>query len=520
MNVVKRRRAQLNRRWKTGGHLGKHAYTWLVLIALTGCTLGPDYQRPHVVVPISWRVNFDKASGLADAGWWERLGDPGLNDMIKIALENNKDLRIATYRVEEFNARLRIAGSASYPQLGYTASGGREQFSEQRAIPLRKDTDRWNGAYELNTTIAWELDIWGRIRRSDEAARAELLSVEDNRRAVVQTVVTDVATGYVKLLSLDKELETSRKTLKSRKESLRLSESRYRDGAISALELAQARSAYEEAAAEIPVKEREIALLENSMSLLLGRNPGPIMRDRSLDTLATPSVPQGIPSDILRRRPDIREAEQNLIAANAQIGIAEAMYFPSVSLTGVYGYASSELNELLEEPSSFGSIGVVAARPIFAWDRISGEIDARKAKQKELVVNYRRTIQTAFREVEDALVSRKKFDEQAAIEKKKVNALKNYAALAQKRYDGGYSSYLEVLDAERRLYNAEIALAQARRDKFVALIDIYRAMGGAWQVVAKKDSANRKTEAMGGAERAASSVKPSDEVQSSATGWP
>jgi multidrug efflux system outer membrane protein len=460
----------------------RHKVTWVLGFLLTGCTVGPDYQRPDLETPAAWRVSVEDAADLANAAWWERFEDPVLDDMVRTALAENKDLRIASLRVDEFEARLQLERSAYSPQLGYSGTVAREQFSEHRAVSLPAGTDRTNSEYQGSLHLGWELDLWGRIRRSNEAARADLVATAEGRRGVILTLVTGVATSYVQLLGLDRELEISRETLKTREESLRLFERKYTGGAISALELAQARSVYEEAAAAIPALERRIAVHENALRVLLGKNPGPVVRTGSLATLALPPVPLGIPSDILTRRPDVGRAEQELIAANARIGVAKSMYFPSLSLTGLLGYASTQLDDLLEDASGFGSLAATAVGPIFTGGRISAEVKGREFVQQQLVVNYARTVQGAFREVEDALVSKKKLDEQLTVEGRKVQAVQEYAALARKRYDGGYSSYLEVLDGERRLYEAQIVQTQTRRDQYMSLIEIYRAMGGGWPV--------------------------------------
>ena len=453
---------------------------YLTLGLLTGCTVGPDYKRPDIDTPSSWRVDYQGAADLANTAWWDAFQDPILNDLIQTALHENKDLRIAALRVEEFNARLTIARADLFPQLGYGASATHDKLSENRQVQLTRNTSTTNNSFEFNANMSWELDVWGRLRRSSEAARADLLSIEENKRAVIITLISDIATSYVQLLSLDKELEISKLTVKSREESLRLSEHKYTGGAISALELEQMRSIYQEVLAIIPEQERQIALLENALSVLLGRNPGPIARGRRLETLAIPPVPEGIPSDILVRRPDVLQVEQDLIAANARIGVAKSQYFPSISLTGLFGYASTELNDLLQNASSFGIGGGTIIGQIFTGGRISSQVKETQAIQQQQLVKYLQTIQTAFREVEDALVSHQKFSERLKLENQRVNTLENYARLADKRYEGGYSSYIEVLDAERTLYAAEITQVEVRLNLYSALIAIYKAMGGGW----------------------------------------
>lgn len=457
----------------------------LALSLLAGCATGPDYKRPDIDAPAKWRVDYEGTADLANTAWWETFQDPVLNNLIQTALRENKDLLIAASRVEQFKARVDIARSGFYPQFGYGAAATRDRYSENRPIPLPRGTSASNSNFEIGATANWELDVWGRIRRSSEAARAELLSSVENQHVVIMILVSDVATSYVELLALDKELEIAKGTRAVREKSLQLFEQKYAGGAVSALEVAQVRSLYEEAAATEPELERQIALVENALSVLLGHNPDAITRDRSLDTLPILPVPKDLPSDILARRPDVRQAEQDLIAANARIGVARAQYFPAISLTGLFGYASSELSELLSSTSSFGAIGPTVSGPIFSGGRISGQVRETKAIQQQLLVSYLQTIQGAFRDVDDALISHQKLGEQISSENRRVSALRDYVRLANSRYDGGQTSYLEVLDAERSLYRAEIRRTEVQRDLYSALIAIYKAMGGGWPMDAE-----------------------------------
>lgn len=471
----------------------RHSLILLALLIQAGCAVGPDYVRPDIVTPDGWRIDHAGDNDLANTDWWSGFNDPNLDKLIGEALENNKDLRIAAARVEQFSARLGISHAEYYPQIGYGASAGRERLSENRAIPIPSGTSRTNDTYEINANANWELDLWGRIRRSNEAARAELLASEENRHAIIMTLISDLAAGYVRLLSLDKQLEISRRTVDSRAESLRIFEQKYSGGSVSALELAQAKSLYEEVAAAVPDIERRIVLLENSISLLLGRNPGAIARSRSIDALQTPPVPGGLPSDILARRPDIRQAEQELIAANARIGVAKSQYFPSISLTGLLGYASTELDDVANDASGFGAIGGSVIGRIFTGGRIRNQIRESEALQHQLLVKYLQTVQTAFLEVENALISHQKTGDLIDIDVRRVGALQDYLRLAKDRYEGGHSGYLEVLDAERSLYDAEIIQVERRTDSFAALIAIYKAMGGGWPIDGGAETAARDT---------------------------
>lgn len=461
----------------------KHFVGTVILGLMSGCTVGPDYQRPEADIPQDWRVINERTAEVVNTAWWEDFGDTVLDEMVRTAIQENKDLRMAAYRVEEFAARAQVVRAGRVPQFRYAASASRVRLSENRPYILTPGTDRSNEEYEVSAGVSWELDIWGRVRRASDAALADLLSTEEAQQSVMLSLVASVATAYVQLLCLDEKLEISRNTLKSREQTLKLFETRFTGGAISELELAQARSAYEEAASAIPTFERRTALQENILSALLGRNPGAVLRGRQLGALSIPPVPDAVPSSILERRPDVRQAEQNLVAANARIGVAKASFFPAISLTGLFGYASTELSDLVQDTASFGTLGPDVLGNIFTGGRTSGEVRRREAVQKRLVIAYLRKVQTALREVDDALVSRQKYGEQFEIERRRVAALADYADLARKRYDGGYTGYLEVLDAERRLYSAQIAFTDTECDIYVALIGIYKAMGGGWPVI-------------------------------------
>ena len=456
--------------------------------ALAGCALGPDYQRPELPLPPAWRAPLVDAADVANTAWWEAIGDEDLNALIKTALDANKDLQLATLRVEEFDARLQVSRAGEYPQVGYGASGKRQRFTEERpSIP--QSAELTQNVFEMSLNVGWELDLWGRVRRSNEAARADLLATEEARRAVMLTVVTNVATSYVELIGLDQQLALTRQSLKNREDSLALIDTKYKGGSGTRLSVAQARAAVDELAVAIPDIERQIALLENALSALLGRNPGPIQR-RTIDALVLPPVPQGVPSDVLARRPDVLAAEQSLIAANARIGVAKTQYLPSISLTSVLGLASDELKWLLERTARTGEIGAGLVGTLFSAGRIEGDVRQTEAVHKQMVVTYQKAVQTALREVEDALVFRAKANEQLAATGRFVESMKEVESLSRMRYEGGYSGYLEVLDAERELYSAQLQQAQGHRDTYLALISIYKAMGGGWMVEQDKLRAN------------------------------
>jgi multidrug efflux system outer membrane protein len=360
----------------------------------------------------------------------------------------------------------------------------RDQRSQEGATPIRRDEERTNTSFEAAVGVNWELDLWKRIGKANEASRAELLSVVEERQALVLSLVSAVAVSYLDLLSLDRQLEITRETVAYRGEWLEIFEKKGEGGQISGLELAQVRSAYEQAAALVPRLELQISLAEHELSALLGRNPGSVQRGRAIETLGMPEVPQGIPADVLIRRPDVRQREQSLIAANARIGEVRARYFPQFSLTGVFGFASTQISNWLTDSASLWSGGLGVLGPLFKGGRIKGEVKQAEARQQQMIYEYLKAIQTGLREVEDALISVRKLRELLAIEERQVAALEEYAVVAQNRYDAGYSnSYLEILDADRSLYVARVEQAQTRRDLFAALVRGYKAMGGGWDTV-------------------------------------
>jgi multidrug efflux system outer membrane protein len=338
--------------------------------------------------------------------------------------------------------------------------------------------------FQISLNASWEIDLWGRLRRATEAARADLLSTEEGRRAVILTLVTSVANGYVNLRDLDMQLEIAKRTAKSREETYHLFQMRFQGGVISDLELNQVKSEYEQALSTIPFLEKTITQQENGLSVLLGRNPGPIQRGKTIDGFVLPAVPAGLPSGLLANRPDIRQAEQALIAANARIGAARSLYFPTISLTGLLGFESIELSSLFSGPAKVWNFAAPLTAPIFTGGAIRGQVKSAEAVQKQSLLRYQQSIQTAFREVEDALIDQKRTREQLEIQARQVESLRDYARFARLRFDNGYTSYIEVLDAERSLFNAELFQAQTKGSLFQSLVNLYKAMGGGWVVQA------------------------------------
>jgi multidrug efflux system outer membrane protein len=458
----------------------RFAILCLAALAFSGCAVGPDYRRPTVDSPPSWRVTDGEAKNVADTAWWGQFDDPVLDNLIRVALQENLDLQIAAARVEEFAGRYGFVRADLFPQVGANAAAGRERTTKETGNINLPGTNFVLDHYSATLGATWELDIWGRIRRSTEAARAELVGSEEGRRAVILSLVSSVAGSYVNLLDLDRQLEIARETAKSRGDSLELFRLRFEGGFSSEVEYVQVKSQFEEAMATIPSIEKAIAQQENALSVLLGRNPGPIPRGKSIDRLALPVIPAGLPSDLLERRPDLRQAEQALISANARIGVAKGAYYPSIGLTGFFGSASTDLSDLFSGPAKIWSYSVPVSVPIFTAGKIAGSVKAAEAIQRQALAGYRQAIQTAFREVDDSLVDQARTREQLAAQGRQVEALQKYVELAWMRFDNGYTSYLEVLDAERSLFNSQLSYVQNQGVLFQALINLYKAMGGGW----------------------------------------
>jgi multidrug efflux system outer membrane protein len=462
----------------------KRIFFFLFFI-LFGCTVGPNYRRPAVETPPSWRFEEKEARSAVNIAWWEQFGDPVLNGLIQDALRENKEVRIAAARVEEFMGRYGATRAALFPQLTAGASAGRSRVSDRTAAPttgMQNPADNYLAFLNAN----WEIDLWGKLRRATEAGRANVLATQEARRAVVLTLVASVANAYVNLRELETEVEIARSTMKSREESYRLFQLRFDGGVISEVELYQVKSEYEQALATIPLLEKLIAQQENALNVLLGRNPGPIPAGRAMNELSLPGVPAGLPSDLLANRPDIRRAEQDLIAANARIGVARAYYFPSISLTALFGYVSTDLSNLFSGPARTWSWAAPLTAPIFTAGAIRGQVEAAEAVNREFLIQYEQSIQAAFREVEDALIDQRRSRERLEVQTRQVDTLRNYARMARLRFETGHTSYLEVLDAERSLFNAELAQAQTKGALFQALVNLYKAMGGGWVVDAEQ----------------------------------
>jgi outer membrane protein, multidrug efflux system len=445
---------------------------------LTACTVGPDYVRPEVATPAAFRFSIADTRNNANAAWWTLFGDRKLTQLIDVALAQNWDLQIAAARVDQAAGALLSTRSGLYPQIGYSGTAERYRVSDN----LLQGTVEPNplSLYEPLIGAGWELDLWGRIRRQAEAAQADLVGAEEARRGVVLTLVSAVATTYVRLRALDAELAISRKTLANYAATLKIFRNRFKYGQVSEITVSQARAQYESVAAAIPAIELEIAKTENALSILVGDYPHAIDRGLSFAALRPPPVPDGIPSTLLERRPDIAQAEQRLIAANALIGAARAQYFPQISLTGTLGFASMALGNLLAGPSTVWSLAGGIAGPIFDAGNIKGQVKATEAQRREALAQYLKTIQAAFRDVSDALVSHSKSLEKLAAEQRLVTAERTTARLSNLKFEEGQESYTTVLISQRDLYAAELSVVRARFDALASLIDLYKALGGGW----------------------------------------
>jgi multidrug efflux system outer membrane protein len=455
-------------------------------LLLAGCAVGPDYQRPAVDAPQAFRFQVDEARALANTAWWEQFRDPALDELIAVALRENKDVKIAAARIELFLGQYASTRSVLLPQVGADLGASRGRAAAGTSgLPAEPVLEQ----YEATLSTSWELDLFGRRRRETEAAHAQVLASEEGRRATVLTLVSSVASSYLTLRELERELQIARDTAASREGSFRLFKDRFEGGTVSELELSQTQSQYEASLVDIPRLQGLIGQQENALSVLLGRNPGPIRAGQPLQALVLPPVPAGLPSELLERRPDLRQAEQQLIAANALIGAARAQYFPTISLTGVLGYISRDFSDLFSGSTKVWSYGLAASAPIFTGGGIAGQVHQAEAQQQEALLNYQKAIQVAFQEVSDALLSHAKSRDQLGFQERQLRTLRNYLELARLRYDEGYTSYIEVLDAERNLFDAEVAYTQTQSQVYISLVNLYKAMGGGWVLEAERMAA-------------------------------
>lgn len=467
----------------------KHCVVLLSAALLTvGCAVGPRYKRPAVAVPDSYRGAAAEPAAqpqstpplitsLGDQKWWDIFQDEQLRTLVRTALQQNYDLRIAASRVLEAQAQLGITRADQFPTLTAGAAIADSRTSQSRFLPAFETSTG-----QVNASAIWELDFWGKFRRATEAARANLLASEWARQEVVSILVANVAGAYFQLRALDLQLEISKRTLDSRQESLRLTQLLADGGSTSLLDVRQAEQLVFTASAEVPALEQQIEQQENFLSVLLGQNPGDIPRGLTLtDQPQPPEVPPGLPSALLERRPDIRQAEEQLIAANAQIGVARAAYFPDIALSGSGGFQSSALTSLFSGPAGAWSFGASLAQPIFTGGRLRSGVRLAQAQRQTAVLIYQQSIQSAFRSVSDSLVAYRKTREFRTQEESLFQSAQDAARLSHIRYTGGVTGYLEVLTNETNAFSAELALVQARLNELLALVQLYEALGGGWQ---------------------------------------
>lgn len=464
----------------------KRLICFLVLSAflITGCKLGPDYVRPPVKAPDGWLDHENTEKTIADLPWWELFNDPTLQGLIKAALAENRDTAAALERVQEAKALLGITKADYYPTVtGSATAGGVNPSNETLQLPdnfpnLKSGTQ---GYYALSADVSWEIDLFGRVRRANEAQRAVLLGTEEAYRSAVILLVSEVARVYYDLRGLDLEVEIGHQTLQSRQEYVDLAKHRFEGGVTPELDWRQAEAEYYRTQAVVYELEKQVRIAENAMSVLLGRPPGEIPRGLNIrDEHTLPEIPAGLPSQLLERRPDILAAEQQLVAENARIGEAKALMFPFISLTGSYGVVSRDLDTLISSNAQTWTIIPSLFQTIFDAGRNKNRVRAQESRQRQAILNYQQTILISFQDVEDALVSYNKSSEQRVSQSARVEALKKVLFLSEARYRGGVAAYLEVLDAQRSLFDAELNEIDTIRDHTTSLVRLYKSLGGGW----------------------------------------
>lgn len=452
-----------------------------LLVVLAGCAVGPNYKRPPLNVPGEFRggPNVTGTNSLADLPWWEIFKDENLHDLIRAALTNNYDLRIAITRVEQSRAVLIENRALFFPQLDYRGTVGRGKNAANGFTTF--NGGETTSVFLLAGNASWEIDLWGRIRRLNESARAQYLASQEARRDVMISIISDVATAYFQLLALDRGLEIAQRTTNSFGESLRIFSERFQGGIVSKLETSAAEAALASAAATVPDLERQIVLVENRINILLGRNPGPVPRKQGLLQQETPDVPPGLPSSLLQRRPDIREAEQSLRSANAQIGVAVANFFPQLSLTALLGQVSPELSAFTGGSANAWNVAANLAGPIFQGGRLYGQYRQARAARDEAALRYQSTILNALGEVSNALVAREKYAQARVQQARAVQAYQTAVEVATDRYLAGRAGYFEVLQEQQLLFPTENTLVETELNQLLAYVQLYRALGGGWQ---------------------------------------
>jgi multidrug efflux system outer membrane protein len=445
---------------------------------IAACTLTPDYERPQLDVPDEYVLPADAGDSIANLDWWQLFEDVQLELLIRAALQENKDLGIALSRIEESRLAVTAVRANQFPFFSLGGFFGREKQSRE-IFPGVNSNDRFRVAGDLT----YQIDLWGQYSRATEAARARLLATESAYRTVTISLVSEVASTYLLLRDLDKRLEVSEQTYKTRVDSLKIIQARFDKGTVPELDVYQAQIEVAVAETAIASFERLVTQTENALRILLGRNPGPVARGNSLDTQSfPPAVPTGLPSELLQRRPDVLQAEANLMAATATVGVAEALRYPSISLTGTFGVESTDLSDLNSGDAETWGIGANLFAPIFNSGQLKAQADAARERAQQAALSYEGTLQQSFREVEDALVAVRTYNTENGAQTRRALAARNAARLSRARYDGGVVDYLEVLDSERTLFNAELAQSETLQLYYNAIVGLYRALGGGWSV--------------------------------------
>jgi multidrug efflux system outer membrane protein len=453
---------------------------------LAACSMAPEYTRPDVDPPPRWRVGAEEAASFADLPWWDVFQDPSLQALIRTGLAESKDVRIAASRIAQARAAWTVARSRLLPQIGTGVSVIPERLSQVGfPLGLSATSERLDDPNitlsEVGLGISFDLDLWGKLRSASDAARFELLASEEARQAVVVMLLGDLAQTYFDLRELDLELEITRATRATRIDTLQIVRLRQEHGLVSDLDVRQAEIQVDTTDALIPDLERRIAQTENRLSVLLGLNPGPIQRGRSLTAeTVPPQIPAGLPSALLERRPDLRQAEKQIVAANFRIGEARAAFFPNILLTGALGVQSLSLSDLFTTPARFWQVGPTITLPLYTGGRLSGQLSVARARTEEALIRYARVVQQAFREVNDGLTANQQTRRVVAVLERQLEAARDAQHLAELRYLNGLTNYLDVLEAQRVVFATELELARARRDLLVAVVQIYKALGGGW----------------------------------------
>lgn len=462
------------------------ARAWMLaacaVATLGGCAIGPNYQRPQTPDVAQYRLDTGALAIAADSDWWNQFNDPALNALVDAALAGNYDVRIAAARIDEFRGQLMVARSGFFPQLNLSATAARQSIGRLSGTQFASGAGTGN-SYQLLANASWELDLWGRIRRQAEAAEASLWNAEYARRGVVLSLAASVVQGYATLRGLDAQLDVAQQTLASRASGLDIFRQRYEGGVISQLELTQAENDYYVAEGSIPPLRTAIAQTENALSVLLGRPPGPIERGKPIGELQAPPVGADLPAALLSRRPDVLQAEQTAIAANAQLGAAQALYLPAVNLSGLFGAVAASPAALWDSASRVWAIGAGLTQPIFQGGAIRGQVQTASAQREQAMLAYQGTVLAALADVNSALANGVETRTRLGSLRRQEQSLFIYADQAFARYEGGYSSYLEVTNAREKLFDAQLAAIQGQVDVLTGTAALYKSLGGGWPAV-------------------------------------